>query len=46
MFKNIKKIAIIASAVVLFAILASSCQTNERCAAYGESYKYQREQNY
>jgi hypothetical protein len=46
MFKIIKKVLIAASVVVLFVIFASSCQSNERCAAYGESYKYQKEINY
>lgn len=40
-----KKVLIAASAVILLVIFASACQSNERCAAYGESYKYQKEQN-
>jgi len=39
-----KKVLIAVVAVFLFVIIASSCQSNERCAAYGESYKYQKEQ--
>jgi hypothetical protein len=46
MIKNIKKLSIVAAAVILFAMIASSCQSNERCAAYGETYKYQRESRY
>lgn len=41
-----KKVLIVASAVILFVIVATSCSSNERCAAYGETYKYQKERNY
>ncbi|MDT8392511.1 MAG: hypothetical protein RQ761_01610 [Bacteroidales bacterium] len=46
MTKIIKKVLIAVSVVFLFVIIASSCQSNEKCAAYGESYKYQKEINY
>lgn len=46
MIKIIKKVLIVASAVVLFVLFATACQSNERCAAYGESYKYQKQSNY
>jgi hypothetical protein len=46
MIKNMKKVLIVASAIVLLVIFASACRSNEKCAAYGESYKYQKEQNY
>jgi hypothetical protein len=46
MIKNMKKVLIVASAIVLIVVFASSCRSNEKCAAYGESYKYQKEQNY
>jgi hypothetical protein len=46
MTKIIKKVLIVASAVVLFVLFATSCQSNERCAAYGETYKYQKQSNY
>jgi len=41
-----KKVLIVAAAVILFVLVATSCQSNERCAAYGESYKYQKQSNY
>jgi len=46
MTKIIKKVLIAASAVILLFIFATACSSNERCAAYGESYKYQKEQGY
>lgn len=46
MIKIIKKVLIVASAVILLVVVATSCRSNERCAAYGESYKYQKQSNY
>ncbi len=46
MIKIIKKSLIAFAAVILLFIFATSCPSNERCAAYGESYKYQKEQGY
>ncbi len=40
-----KKVLIAVSAIILLVIFTTACSSNERCAAYGESYKYQREQN-
>ena len=46
MVKIIKKVLIAASAVILLFIFTTACSSNEKCAAYGESYKYQKEQGY
>lgn len=46
MTKIIKKVLILASAVIFLIVLTTSCGSNERCAAYGEAYKYQKEMNY
>ena len=41
-----KKIIILISAVALLAVFASSCKSSSKCAAYGESHKYQKESKY
>jgi len=41
-----KKLLIAISVVIMMAFIASSCQTSSKCAAYGESYKYQKEVKY
>lgn len=41
-----KKILILISMVALIALFASSCKSSSKCAAYGESYKYQKEVKY
>lgn len=46
MIKNIKKLLIAASAIILLFIFATACSSSERCAAYGESHKYQKEHGY
>jgi len=41
-----KKVLIFVSAIILFAFLFTSCRPSNKCPAYGESYKYQKEQRY
>ncbi len=41
-----KKLLVAISIVILMAFLASSCKSSSKCAAYGESYKYQKEVKY
>jgi len=41
-----KKAAIIFSAVILIALALSSCKATKKCPAYGEHYKYQKNQRY
>ncbi|MFO8128622.1 MAG: hypothetical protein R6T99_01810 [Bacteroidales bacterium] len=41
-----KKLAIIIATAITISILVSSCGSGQRCAAYGESYKFQKQQNY
>jgi len=41
-----KKLAIIITVAIIAVVLLSSCGSGNRCAAYGESYKYQKQQNY
>lgn len=41
-----KKIAIILSALIFIALLATSCSTTSNCAAYGNVHKYQKEVKY
>jgi hypothetical protein len=40
-FKNMKKAVIVLATFIAVVILASSCMSSQRCAAYGERYKYQ-----
>jgi len=41
-----KKIVILISAIIFIAMMAFSCKSSNKCAAYGESYKYQKENKY
>jgi|TARA_B100002003_G_scaffold229680_1_gene239200 hypothetical protein len=41
-----KKIIILISAVALLAVFAISCKSSNKCAAYGENHKYQKESKY
>lgn len=41
-----KKIFVLISAVAFLIVLASSCTSSSKCAAYGESQKYQKESRY
>ena len=41
-----KKILIAISAVLLIIVFASSCKSSSKCAAYGETHKYQKENKY
>ncbi|MDA3943589.1 MAG: hypothetical protein PF694_08640 [Bacteroidetes bacterium] len=41
-----KKIAVVFTFVFMLALLASSCKSSSKCAAYGESHKFQRETRY
>ncbi|MEA3477476.1 MAG: hypothetical protein U9R60_04800 [Bacteroidota bacterium] len=41
-----KKLVIILCTIAVMVILASSCKSGEKCAAYGESHRYQRQSNY
>jgi len=41
-----KKVIILISAVVLIIAFASSCKSSNKCAAYGENHKYQKESKY
>jgi PBP1b-binding outer membrane lipoprotein LpoB len=41
-----KKLAIILSALLLMALLASSCSSTSKCAAYSNIEKYQKEVKY
>ncbi len=41
-----KKIVIVISVVVFVVMTLSSCKSSNKCAAYGESYKYQKEIKY
>ncbi len=41
-----KKIALFFTFVFMIALLAASCKSSSKCAAYGESHKFQRETKY
>jgi hypothetical protein len=41
-----KKLAILISVIIFVAMTVSSCKSSNKCAAYGESYKYQKEIKY
>jgi len=41
-----KKIALFFTFVFMIALLATSCKSSSKCAAYGESHKFQRETKY
>jgi hypothetical protein len=41
-----KKIAVFVIMVFAVSILATSCKSTSKCAAYGESHKFQRETRY
>jgi len=41
-----KKIALFITFVFMIALLATSCKSSSKCAAYGESHKFQRETKY
>lgn len=41
-----KKFLIFVSAIILFALIFTSCKPTNKCPAYGEAYKYQKEQKY
>jgi PBP1b-binding outer membrane lipoprotein LpoB len=41
-----KKIAIILSSLIFIAMLATSCSSTSKCAAYGDVQKYQKEVKY
>ena len=41
-----KKLLVAISLVLMVVFLASSCQSSNKCAAYGEAYKYQKEVKY
>jgi len=41
-----KKLLVAISVIVVMMFVASSCQSSSKCAAYGESYKYQKEVKY
>ncbi len=41
-----KKILVLISAVALIIVFASSCTSSSKCAAYGETHKYQKEAKY
>lgn len=41
-----KKVIILISAIALVVALASSCKSSNKCAAYGENHKYQKESRY
>lgn len=43
---NMKKVVVIICTLVVLCIIVASCKSGERCAAYGESHKYQKQQNY
>ena len=44
--KSLKKLAIFIAALILLAVVASSCRTSTDCPAYGEVHKYQVENKY
>jgi hypothetical protein len=44
--RKMKKLVIILCTVAIMVALASSCKSGERCAAYGETYRYQKQSNY
>lgn len=44
--KSLKKLAIVIAALILLAIVSSSCRSSVDCPAYGEVHKYQVEQRY
>jgi hypothetical protein len=44
--KSLKKLAIFIAALILLAVVASSCKSSMDCPAYGEVHKYQIEQKY
>ncbi len=41
-----KKIVIILSALIFLAVMATSCTTTSKCAAYNNVQKYQKEVKY
>jgi len=41
-----KKIIILISAVTLLVVFATSCKSSNKCAAYGETQKFQKESKY
>lgn len=41
-----KKILVLISAIAMIIVFASSCTSSSKCAAYGESQKYQKESRY
>jgi hypothetical protein len=41
-----KKLLILVSATVLLFAFATSCTSSSKCAAYGETHKYQKESKY
>jgi len=41
-----KKVSIILAALLITAIFATSCKTTQKCPAYGEHGKYQKEKAY
>ena len=41
-----KKLLVAITIAVFVAMTISSCQSSSKCAAYGESYKYQKEVKY
>jgi hypothetical protein len=44
--KYMKKLVVFIAALILLAIVASSCRSSVDCPAYGEVQKYQVEQRY
>lgn len=44
--KSMKKAAIVISVILFIAIALSSCKPSNKCPAYGEHYKYQKDQKY
>ena len=41
-----KKILVLISAVAMIILFASACTSSNKCAAYGETHKYQKESRY
>jgi len=41
-----KKLIILISAIVVLIAFATSCTSSSKCAAYGETHKYQKESKY
>jgi len=44
--KGMKKIIVLISTIILIAIFASACKSSSKCAAYGETQKFQKESRY